>query len=171
MTAQTGGRSLSYVPRPRRLLARRRGGSCGSPCHSLFFPRVLEHFVGFDFQIAQGRLRLDPFGIGLQVMSDFGGGRPTDTQFSRYLGRRFSLTHCPDKQDCLLRSKVAPFKHRPAVQIVDPPAFLTPVHIQFTALRSPKPGRLVKSRPTMGALHPFGVKIAFYPVEAGLAIH
>src|SRR5437868_6741340 len=82
-TPTMGGRSLSYVPRPRRLLARRRGGSCESPCQSPFFPRILEHFVGFDFQIAQRRLRLRLLGAGLQLMPDFGGSGSTDSQFTR----------------------------------------------------------------------------------------
>jgi hypothetical protein len=42
-----GGRSLAYVPRPRRLFARRRGGSFGSGWAVLFFPGVLIEFVGF----------------------------------------------------------------------------------------------------------------------------
>src|SRR5918998_3742072 len=45
-TPQTGGRSLSHVPWPGRLLARRRGGSSGSVCGTPFFPRVLVHLVG-----------------------------------------------------------------------------------------------------------------------------
>src|SRR3990172_8249550 len=39
-----GGRSLSMVPIPRRLLARRRGGSSGSSCFSPFFC-ILKHFI------------------------------------------------------------------------------------------------------------------------------
>src|SRR5436305_801519 len=44
-TPQIGGRSLAYVPWPRRLFARRRGGSPGSRCGSPFFPRVLVRLV------------------------------------------------------------------------------------------------------------------------------
>src|SRR6266508_2727245 len=38
---------------PRRLLARRRGGSSGARCGRPFFPRVLEHLVGLGFGIGQ----------------------------------------------------------------------------------------------------------------------
>src|SRR5215467_4444415 len=52
-TPATGGRSVSKVPWPLRLLARRRGGSSGSACGMPFFPRVLVHLVGLDHLVAQ----------------------------------------------------------------------------------------------------------------------
>src|SRR6185369_6792619 len=55
-TPATGGRSVSYVPCPRRLLARRRGGSPGSRCGSPFFPRILVHLVRLDLRVGQGGL-------------------------------------------------------------------------------------------------------------------
>jgi len=93
ITAQTGGRSFSYVPRPRRLFALHRGGSCGSACHSPFFPGVLEHFVGFDFQIAQGFCRLFAFCIDLQKMPHFCSCCAADLQLARQFRRRFALEH------------------------------------------------------------------------------
>lgn len=119
MTAQTGGRSLAYVPRPRRLLARQRGGSSGSSCQSLFFPGVLEHFIRFGFQIVQGCVRLALFGPGLQLMPDFDGGRPTDLQFTRQLGGRFALAYAPNDQYRLFGPKIPAFKDRPAIQIIN----------------------------------------------------
>src|SRR5262249_38656644 len=53
-TPAIGGRSVSKVPSPLRLLARRRGGSSGSSCGMPFFPRVLVHLVGLDHVIIQG---------------------------------------------------------------------------------------------------------------------
>src|SRR5437764_15441723 len=52
-TPQTGGRSLSQVPWPRTLFARRRGGSSGSLCGTPFFPRVLVGLVGLQHLIIQ----------------------------------------------------------------------------------------------------------------------
>src|SRR5262249_30549674 len=48
-----GGLSVSKVPWPLRLLARRRGGSSGSSCGMPFFPRVLVHLVGLDHGVVQ----------------------------------------------------------------------------------------------------------------------
>jgi hypothetical protein len=45
-TPATGGRSVAKRPRPRRLLAHRRGGSPGWRCGRPFSPRVLVHLVG-----------------------------------------------------------------------------------------------------------------------------
>src|SRR5215471_19378577 len=52
-TPATGGRSVAKVPWPRRLLARRRGGSSGSSCGMPFFPRVLVHLIGLDHLVVQ----------------------------------------------------------------------------------------------------------------------
>src|SRR5215813_3311152 len=52
-TPAIGGRSVSKVPWPLRLLARRRGGSSGSGCGMPFFPRVLVHLVGLDHLVIQ----------------------------------------------------------------------------------------------------------------------
>src|SRR3954453_21896413 len=52
-TPVIGGRSVTKVPWPLRLLARRRGGSSGAVCGIPFFPRVLVHLVGLDHLIVQ----------------------------------------------------------------------------------------------------------------------
>src|SRR5262249_26389827 len=52
-TPAIGGRSVSKVPWPRRLWARRRGGSSGSSCGTPSFPRILIHLVGLDHGVAQ----------------------------------------------------------------------------------------------------------------------
>src|SRR5512142_2344539 len=52
-TPAIGGRSVSKVPWPLRLLARRRGGSSGPACAIPFFPRILVHLVGFDHGVVQ----------------------------------------------------------------------------------------------------------------------
>src|SRR5258708_20534616 len=66
-----GGRSLSYVPCPRCLLARRRGGSAGSRWGSLFFPGILIQFIGFRLLIVvQCIIRLQQSGVGLHLLTD-----------------------------------------------------------------------------------------------------
>src|SRR6516165_7893598 len=52
-TPAIGGRSVSKVPWPLRLLTRRRGGSSGSACTTPFFPRVLVHLIGLDHRVVQ----------------------------------------------------------------------------------------------------------------------
>src|SRR3954451_3121989 len=58
-TPAIGGRSVAKVPWPRRLLARRRGGSSGSSCGTPFFPRILVHLVGLDDVIVR-RVAVQP---------------------------------------------------------------------------------------------------------------
>jgi hypothetical protein len=152
-------------------LARWRGGSCGSGCHSLFFPRVLEHFVSFDFQIVKAALGLGLLRVGLELMPNFSRGRSADAQLSSQLGTRLTLTHSPDEQDRLLRGKVSSFKDGATVQIVDAFADLATVDVQLTAFRLPKPTGLLKLGPTMGTFEPFGMEVGFDPFEASFSIH
>ena len=65
----TGGRSVSQVPCPRCLLARRRGGSSGSECRSPFFSRILIPFIGFCYLIGQGRFTPRLSGQVLKLMA------------------------------------------------------------------------------------------------------
>ena len=60
-----GGQSLAYVPRPRCLLARRRGRSCGSKCSSPFFSRILEHLIALRYLIGKWRVGLQMDSVGL----------------------------------------------------------------------------------------------------------
>src|SRR3954453_8265258 len=55
-TPAIGGRSVSKVPWPLRLLARRLGGSSGSSCGIPFFPRVLVHLIGLGLVVRQRRV-------------------------------------------------------------------------------------------------------------------
>src|SRR5258707_1143890 len=68
-TPTIGGRSLASLPRPRRLLARRRGGSVGSRGGLPFFPRILKHFVTFGLPIRQGVFGLQLFSLRLQLVA------------------------------------------------------------------------------------------------------
>ncbi len=171
MTAHTGGRSLAYVPRPRLLLARRRGGSSGSPCHTPFFPRILEHLIGLYFLIRQRGLWLLSFGIGLQLVAYFRCRWPADVQLSRQFRRRFALTNTPDEQDRLLWPEVTSFKDGAAIHVVDAFAFLAAVDIQFASFCPAKPAGLFELGPAVRTFQPFRVEVFLYPVEARLAIH
>ncbi len=171
MTAQTGGRSFSYVPRPPRLFARTRGGSCGSPCHFPFFPSVLEHFVGFDFQIVQRFGRLLLFSVGLQQVAHCQHRRPADFQLSAQFRSRFSLQHFTDEHNCLLWREGSPFKHRAAIQVVNATTNLAPIDIQVASFRLSKLNRLVETRLTMRTFQPARMEVFFQPFYTCLTIH
>ena len=81
--------------RPLRLLARRRGGSDGFGCGSLFFPRVLEHFVRLGLCVSKGRGRLHRLGSGLKGVTHSKHRRVTQTYLTRKLGSRRPLVHPP----------------------------------------------------------------------------
>jgi len=171
ITEQIGGRSFAYVPRPRRLFALRRGGSSRSPCHSPFFPSVLEHFVGFDFQIAQGFCCLLCSGVGLQQMSHFQRRCPADLQFSSQFRRRFSLQHFSQKQYRFLRCKMPALKYRAAVQVVNAATRFATIYIQVASFRSPKPVRLFCACLAMWAFQPGWMKIPIQPFNTCFSIH
>src|SRR5262245_22620588 len=86
-----GGRSLSYVPCPGRLFARRRGGSSGSRCGVLFFSGVLVEFIHLK------RLSIHRIGwrvvvqIGLDPLPQGMNGLTRQMQFPRQSCRRFTL--------------------------------------------------------------------------------
>ena len=171
MTEQIGGRSFAYVPRPRRLLARQRGGSSGLPCHSPFFPRILEHLICFYFLIYQRGFWLFSLGVCLQLVPHFCCCCAADAQFPRQFRRWLALTNTPDKQDRLFWTKITAFKDSSAIQVVNAAAFLAAINIQLAALCLSKPACLFKTSPAMGALQPIGMKVFPYPVEASFTIH
>src|SRR4051812_48704843 len=81
-TPQTGGRSLAYVPWPRRLFARRRGGSPGSRCGSPFFPRVLVRLVRLDVGVLQRVEVAEPVCQVLELVADLQEFEPIALQFA-----------------------------------------------------------------------------------------
>ena len=90
-TPTIGGRSVAKVPRPRRRLARRRGGSAGSGCGMPFFPRVLVHLVRFDHVIVQRVLVQSPPGVLLKSVPQIQEAHAVAVQFAGQLGRRHAL--------------------------------------------------------------------------------
>src|SRR5262245_1345614 len=94
----TGGRSVAKVPCPRALLARGRGGSAGSWCGLPFFPRVLEHLVGFDLGIRQRRTRQTPPGVVLEFVSQRQQVAAAAAQFPGQAGGRGALSNATSDQ-------------------------------------------------------------------------
>jgi len=139
--------------------------------HSPFFPRVLEHFVSFDFQIAQGFGGLLAFRIGLKQVPHFQRRGPTDLQLTGQLRSRFALHYLSNEQDGLLRSEVSAFKHGATVKIVNASAIPAPIHIQVAPFRLPKPNRLINTSLTMWTFQPIWMKIFLQPLSAGFPIH
>src|SRR5258708_37937787 len=89
-----GGRSLSYVPCPRCLLALRRGGSAGSRWGSLFFPGILIQLIRFRLFITlKGIIRLQCPGIGLQLVANALNRLAAHADFSRQDLRLFAFHH------------------------------------------------------------------------------
>ncbi|MCZ7549505.1 MAG: hypothetical protein M5U11_10225 [Anaerolineales bacterium] len=124
-----------------------------------FFPRVLEHFVGFDFQIAQGFGRLFLLGIRLKQMPHGQPGCATDAQFSRQLRRWLPLHHLANEKDSLLRSEVSSFKRSSAVEIVDATTGFAPIYNQTALFGLTKSSRLLKTSFTMWAFQSIGMKM------------
>jgi hypothetical protein len=81
---------LAKVPWPRRLLARRRGGSAGSSCGMPFFPRILVHLVGLDHGVIQ-RVAVQPEPrVLLEAVSQLEEMLAVAAQLAGHLGRRLA---------------------------------------------------------------------------------
>ena len=121
-TPAIGGRSVSKVPWPLRLLARRRGGSSGSSCGIPFFPRVLVHLVGLDHVIVQrvavevesGTL-LEPVPQGQQFLA-------IAAQLARHLRRGGALSDPAEDHQELRGTAMGPLQGGPREGVEDPAA-------------------------------------------------
>ena len=100
-TPATGGRSVAKVPCPRRLLARRRGGSSGSACLRPFFPRVLEHLVGFGLAVGKGPAGQARPGEALQPVAQVEQVPAATAQFAGQLRSGGALGDAPHDEDDL----------------------------------------------------------------------
>src|ERR1700733_3233071 len=98
-TPQTGGRSVSQVPCPGRLLARRRGGSSGSRCATPFFPRILVGLVGLQHRVIQRHDVTVAGGEILEPVPQVQQLRAVASQLAGQLGGRDALGEAPDDQD------------------------------------------------------------------------
>src|SRR4051794_37367823 len=87
------------VPRPSRLLARRRGGSLAIECTAPFFADVLEHLVGLDGAIRESLNRACGQGMSLQAMPPDQQGAVVTTQFVGQESGRQTLHDAAQKQD------------------------------------------------------------------------
>src|SRR5262249_31459899 len=93
-----GTRSLSQVPWPNRLLARRRGGSSGSSCRTPFFPRVLIRLVGLGPRVGQrGGVGRGP-GAGLHPVPALEQMPPAGAQLARQPGGGSALGDAAEDQ-------------------------------------------------------------------------
>src|SRR5258708_19935496 len=147
-----GGRSLSYVPCPRCLLARRRGGSAGSRCGSPFFPRILIHLIRFCLLIViQWIIRLQRQGVGLHLLADNLHRLAAYADFIRQDLCLFAFDHASHQQHDLFWLQPPSFKNRLAlalVRLVTPP---TPISLDLATSRHPKTPRLQQPGSTIAA--------------------
>ena len=115
------------MPWPRRLLARRRGGSSGSACGIPFFPRVLVHLVGLDHVVAQrvavqadpGAL-LEPVPQGQQLLA-------VAAQLAGQLRRGGALGDAAEDQQELRGAALGPLQGGPGEGVEDAAAVAAPV--------------------------------------------
>ncbi|QJW95580.1 hypothetical protein FTUN_3130 [Frigoriglobus tundricola] len=122
-TPTTGGRSLAKFPCPRRLLARRRGGSSGFGCRTPFFPRILEHLVRFGLRAGdRADLRGGSRGAFLEPVPQIQQVHPIAPQFSRQLSGRGSLREPAEDQNPLGRGPTGAVERGSGVRIEHPTA-------------------------------------------------
>src|SRR5712692_403235 len=165
-----GGRSLAYVPWPWALLARRRGGSAGSRCGSLFSPRVLIQLIRFGLLIFIERIiRLQRKGIGLQLLADNLHRLAAHSDFVRQDLRLLAFDHAAHQQDDLLRLQVSAFKDRLAVHVEGLVTHATPIVRHLATFGYSKRARLFKTRSTMRTRQPARMKAIQQPGVTALA--
>src|SRR3954451_9888917 len=111
-TPHTGGRSLSQVPWPRTLFARRRGGSSGSRCGTPFFPRILVGLVGLQDLVIQWHPVAVPEGQVLQPVPQVQQLRSVALQLTGELGGGNSLGDPADDQHHFHGPPLAPVEGR-----------------------------------------------------------
>src|SRR5262249_2369855 len=121
-TPSTGGRSVSQVPWPRTLLARRRGGSSGWPCFLPFFPRILEHLVGLGFGVGQRSPGQGAPGQVLQAVAQLQQVPAAAPQLSGQLGGRRPLGDAADDQNQLAGAALRALQGRAGPGVEDAPA-------------------------------------------------
>src|SRR5262249_45173547 len=121
-TPSTGGRSVSQVPWPRALLARRRGGSSGWPCFLPFFPRILEHLVGLGFGVGQRSPGQGAPGQVLQAVAQLQQVPAAAPQLSGQLGGRRPLGDAADDQNQLAGAALRALQGRAGPGVEDAPA-------------------------------------------------
>src|SRR5262245_24581149 len=121
-TPGTGGRSVSQVPWPRRLLARRRGGSAGSVCGTPFFPRVLVHLVGLGGVVRQRGAVGPRQAAGLDLVPQVQQVRPAQAQLAGELRGGHPLGDPAEDQEDRRRRLMGPLPGRAGIQVEAPVA-------------------------------------------------
>ena len=147
---------MAYVPRPRRLLARRRGGSARSKCSSPFFPRVLKHFIAFGRLVGERRVRLELLRTGLQTMAPFQHRFLGHADFACQLRGGLPLQDPAHEQDDMLGHELAACEHGATVEGIDPLAAATAVDRQPTAGIDAEQARVLEGRVAVGQHSPVG---------------
>jgi len=110
------------VPWPRRLSARRRGGSSGSACGTPLFPRVLVHLVGLDHVVlervavqADAGALLEPVPQGQQLLA-------IAAQLARHLRRGGAPGDPVEDHQELRGAAMGPLQRGPREGVEDPAA-------------------------------------------------
>ena len=104
--------------------------------------------------------------IGLNFSANLQHRLAADPNFAGYFGARIAFDHPPQQQHRLGRTKISPFKDRPAIKIVNPLAQGTAVDHQLAGLGLAKLAGLIQDLPAMGALQPLWMKVFEQPLAA-----
>src|SRR5258708_3297811 len=167
-----GGRSLSYVPCPRCLFARRRGGSAGSRWGSLFFPRILIQLICFRLLIVvKWTIRLQPQGVGLHLLTDKLHRLAAYAHFVRQDLRLFALNHTAYQQDDLFWFQAASFKDRLAIHVIGLITGSAAIIRHLATFRHPESAGLLHGCSTMRTRHALRMKVIHQPRITALARH
>lgn len=161
-----GGRSLSYVPCPRCLLALFRDGSPGSAWSSPFFPRILEHFVCFRMTVGESGIRLFKFCVGLHAMAHGQYGFVIQFQFGSQFSRRLALANAAHQEHDLPGRPLTALKDCARVQVVNRSTMFTTLNVQCAGLCSPKLSGLFYVSFALGTVQSLWMKVLKYPLGA-----
>src|SRR5712691_2117811 len=133
-TPATGGRSLSQVPWPFTLLARRRGGSSGSSCLTPFSPAfwyISSASVTVSFKTVGGEMLLNQL---LNLVTVLQQVRSVDPELARQVLCGHALRHPTQNQNNRGAAVARPVPDRVRKQIVDCATRLTPIVQDWRAM-------------------------------------
>jgi len=115
-------------------------------------------------------LGLTALGVGLNFSAYLVYCLATDPNLSSDFGGRSTFGHPTQQQDRLGRTKIPPCKDRPAVEIVDALAIVTPVDRQLAGLGLSKFTGSIQPCLAMRAFQPLRMKVFEDPLTAEFVI-
>ena len=165
-----GGRAGAAVPRPRRLCARRRGGSGGSTCSSLFFPRMLNQRITCRCAIGERWRGLQLCSVGMQVVAPLHDALLGEPKVPRVLRAGVPLAPPAHEQHPLHGRSVPAREDSTTGQGIQALARVAAPNGQATPAVHPQDAGRVASRPAGWAGSAWGVEVLREPRATLLVI-